>query len=106
MAKSFNAVKISVSGRNLKRKKERKSKLKPGKLWGSHNNKLEEVQTALVLWSFSVWNRLVFCWLCWSICVITTQPEVLANLSRRSKQDKQENPVNLLSTEAITVGYK
>lgn len=32
MAKSFNAVKISVSGRNLKKKKERKSKLKPGKL--------------------------------------------------------------------------
>lgn len=32
MAKSFNAVKISVSGRNLKKTKERKSKLKPGKL--------------------------------------------------------------------------
>lgn len=51
MAKSFNAVKISLNGRN-KKKKERKSKLKLGKLCLSQNNKLEEVQTALVLWSF------------------------------------------------------
>lgn len=106
MAKSFNAVKISVSGRNLKKRKKENPSWSLGNYEVATTTSSKKFRQLWCCGLFPVWNRLVFCWLCWSICVITTQPEVLANLSRRSKQDKQENPVNLLSTEAITVGYK